>query len=93
MLTVVHERELGGLALLRLEGSIVDEFVDLLELEVRSLVDAGYSVSLDCHDVVYLRRRGAAMLRRVERLGVGLLRCPPLIECVLRRSWPHLAAP
>ena len=86
VLNITRSHELPTRVVLRPEGRIVGDWVQVLEHEVRLLLQVGCEVRLDCSDVVFLGPSGAEMLLRIESDGVRITRCPPLIEAVLRSA-------
>lgn len=74
MLRITHEEELGGRAVLRLEGSVGAEWAALLEQECSALLSAGTAVSLDLTGVGLVDGIGIDALRRLSHAGVEV-RC------------------
>ena len=60
---------------LRVEGSVVTEWADLLAWECAGLLHAGVSLTLDLSGVDFVDRRGVESLRQLGREGVEI-RCP-----------------
>ena len=72
-ITRVHERD--DRTTLRVEGSIVAEWADLLERECSGLLHAAVSVTLDIAGVDFVDGHGVETLRQLGRDGVEI-RCP-----------------
>lgn len=68
---------------LKVQGRIVSEWIDVLEQETMSLIEAGRTVRLDFSEVTFVSRRGQAMLRRLPAGRLRIVNCSPLIEQAL----------
>lgn len=65
---------------LRAEGTVVGEWVAVVEQECEAAVRDFGSVDLDLAAVTYVDTMGVAALRRLVRSHVMLSNCPPLIR-------------
>jgi anti-anti-sigma regulatory factor len=74
--------------LLKAEGSLVGEWVGLLEEECAELCGPERQVVLDLGDVSYLDRRAVRLLRDLQAGCLSIVNCPPLIEELLREDAP-----
>lgn len=79
MLRLTRTTRLPHEVILLLEGQIVAEWVELLEAECLTLLQADQKVLLDLSQVSYLDRRGARLLRDLAARSVTLINCPPLV--------------
>ena len=68
---------------LRAEGELVENGVDLMVEECRRLRADSPALSLDLSCVTYVDGRGVTCLRALAAGGVTLVRCPPLIQSML----------
>lgn len=67
-------------ALLRIEGRLVAEWVDLVAGECEAARRVGGRVTLDLAGVSYADRRGLAMLRRLDPRVVSVVNATPLLQ-------------
>ena len=86
MLRVTRTTRLPHDVILLLEGQIVAEWVELLEAECLTLLQADQNVLLDLSQVSYLDRRGARLLRGLAARSVQLINCPPLVADLVRED-------
>jgi anti-anti-sigma regulatory factor len=70
------------------EGSITAQSAPLIEQECRTALDQGDSVELDLQKVTFVDARGAALLRRLQRRRVAIVRCPRFILEFVRKDPP-----
>ena len=69
-----------------LQGRIAGEWAELLERECAQLLQAGFRVSLDLSDVVFIGRSGLEALRRLAASGVRIGNGSSLITAVLEQE-------
>ncbi len=74
MLRITREVEAHSRALLRVEGSVIAEWADLLERESSRLLESRGAMSLDLAGVNFVDRAGVEVLARLSRAGVEI-RC------------------
>jgi anti-anti-sigma regulatory factor len=87
MLRLTRTTQLPHEVVLKAEGQIVAEWVELLEEECLQLVGPERRVLLDLADVSYLDRRAVRLLRELVTTGsVTIVNCPPLVEELLRED-------
>jgi anti-anti-sigma regulatory factor len=79
MLRLTRTTRLPHEVTLLLEGQIVAEWVELLEAECLTLLQADQNVLLDLSLVSYLDGRGARLLRDLSARSVKLINTPPLV--------------
>ena len=72
--------------ILLLEGQIVAEWVELLEAECLTLLQADQNVLLDLSRVSYLDRRAARLLRDLAARSVQLINCPPIVADLVAKD-------
>jgi anti-anti-sigma regulatory factor len=80
--TAVHTNQV----LLKAEGRLVGEWVELLEEECAALCGSERQVLLDLGDVQYLDQRAIRLLRHLRGSSLSIINCPPLIQELLRED-------
>lgn len=70
----------GTSVLLRVEGRIVDEWVDLLDDTCREVGDNGIGLILDLSGVTFASFAGLSVLRRLRARGVTFHDCPTYLK-------------
>lgn len=73
-----------GLATLKLEGSIVADWVALLEDECLCALRDTRTLVLDLSAVTFVDRAGATMLRSIARENLEIVHASPLVAELLR---------
>jgi anti-anti-sigma regulatory factor len=68
---------------LRLEGRVVQPFMDLLERECSGLFGVSVGVTLDLSGVTLVDREGIETLKRLQRRGAVLRGCSDAVASVL----------
>jgi len=86
MLRILRDDADAHTATLVLEGRLVAEWVELLEYECLSLIVSGLGVALDLSGVVFIGRSGVAALGRLDKVGVQITGCSPLIAAMLEQE-------
>ena len=86
MLRISSAAEAGSRVTLKAEGTLVGDWVPLLEAECVRHLDARSSVELDLAGVSFADRNGAAMVRALIARGVNLIGASPLVNALLGRS-------
>jgi anti-anti-sigma regulatory factor len=66
--------------ILKAQGQVVAEWVDLLEGECQKLLASDTSVLLDMADVNYADPQGVQMLRKLARGRLAIINCTPLVQ-------------
>ena len=79
MLKITPKADAAGGTLLRLEGRLTGPAVEILHDECRRLLDSDDAVTLDLGQIAFADRDGLALLRRLERRGVRLLKLTPFV--------------
>lgn len=69
--------------ILKAEGQIVAEWVDILEQECLDLLATDQQVLLDLGDVSYVDRRAVRLLRELATRPLAIINCSPLVEELL----------
>jgi hypothetical protein len=93
MLRITRLPDDGGPPRLRVEGRLVGDWVQVLELELEieieiSRAPEGDSFSLDLSGVEFADQRALALLQRLTERGVAFVACSPLLQSLLGRSEP-----
>jgi len=78
--------EAGSRVTLKAEGTLVGDWVPLLETECLGHLKARKSVELDFAGVSYVDREGVAMVRGLFARGVRVVGASALVEALLARS-------
>jgi positive regulator of sigma E activity len=73
----------GSRVTLKVEGTLVGEWVALLEAECLSRLDEGEVVELDFADVSLVNRSGIVMVRALIAKGVGVIGANALVNALL----------
>ncbi len=68
---------------LKVEGRIMSEGVDVLELECLKWLDQKEKVQLDCSAVSYIDGRGVEVLNSMAQNNIRIERCPGFIQDLL----------
>ncbi|MCI0423357.1 MAG: hypothetical protein L0312_29755, partial [Acidobacteria bacterium] len=71
------------LVVLRVEGSLVGDLVNLLDAESRAVLAASKWVGLDLYGVTNTDSSGIAMLKRLSEERVQFINCPWTIRAAL----------
>jgi hypothetical protein len=69
--------------MLKVEGELVGDGVDVLKGEYSALVRDGCLVRLDLVDVTYIDGKGLRLLRGLVRSGVGFANCTSVVADML----------
>jgi anti-anti-sigma regulatory factor len=83
MLRISQVSLTASVVTLKVEGRVAAAWVQVLEDECRRHRDAGRDVRLDFTDVSMLDCVGVAMLRRLTRSRVEIVKASPLIGALL----------
>jgi hypothetical protein len=86
VLRISSEDETGPVVRLKAEGTIVGDWVPLLEAECLCHLGSHRMVELDVTDIGFVDREGAAMVRSLVDKGVRLVGTRALVEALLRRT-------
>ena len=76
----ITETEEDTSVLLRVEGRIVGEWVDLLDTTCREVGDEGVGLILDLSGVTFVSFAGLDVLRRLRAGGVAFHDCPRYLK-------------
>jgi ABC-type transporter Mla MlaB component len=72
------------LVVVRIEGSLVADLLDLLEAESRAVLTADKWLGLDLYGVTKIDSNGITMLKRLSKERVQLINCPLTIRVALK---------
>jgi anti-anti-sigma regulatory factor len=86
MLRIGHDDTNSHRVVLVLQGHILLEGAELLESECEEVLRSGRSVVLDFTRVFFIGRTGFEALKRLSRVGVEIVRCPPLLADMLEHE-------
>lgn len=76
----------SSLPLLRAEGRLMGEWVELLEAECGQLAGGTQPLDLDVGGVIDVDARGLEALRRLQRGPVNLIGCTPILSALLAQE-------
>ena len=68
---------------LKLEGRLVQPFIELLERECSELLGVPGAVTLDLSSVTFVDRTGVESLKRLHRRGVVIRGCSDAVASIL----------
>lgn len=84
----ISESSTEGQPKLQLAGRLAGEWVSELKAAYGA-ARAGYGrVILDCSDVIFVDRAGAALIRELLQEGASVINCSPFIKEQLRQLVP-----
>jgi hypothetical protein len=86
MLRISSATEAGSLIRLKAEGTIVGDWVPLLEAECLRHMTARRLVELDVADVSFVDREGVVMVQGLLGRGVQVVGASALVEALLRQT-------
>ena len=86
MLRIRRDDVETGRVVLILEGHIVADWAEVLELECEDLRRGGLRVALDLSGVVFISLSGIEALGRLRKAGVAIKGCSPLIADMLEQE-------
>jgi anti-anti-sigma regulatory factor len=86
MLRITRTSEGPSDITLKLEGTVVSNWVPLLREECLRVLKEKKRVWLDFSDVTFVDDRGVEMLKAVVAEGVKLLNCSPLVGSLLQEE-------
>lgn len=86
VLRISSAAEGGSLVTLKVEGTVVGDWVPLLEAECLRLLDARKLVELDFAGVGFVDRDGVAMLGALVARGVQIVGATTLVKVILGPS-------
>jgi anti-anti-sigma regulatory factor len=86
VLRITKITENGSPVILKLEGKILADWVNLLERECRSLIDQEKRVRLDFSGVSYMDLSGVEMMRQFPSGKVTIVNAPDFIADLLHRG-------
>ncbi|MGH9425856.1 MAG: STAS domain-containing protein [Terriglobia bacterium] len=84
---IVRMAESPLLVVLRVEGSLAAELVDLLEAESRAVLAGNQWLGLDLSGVTNIDSIGLRMLKKLARGKVQVINCPLSIQAALGEAW------
>jgi ABC-type transporter Mla MlaB component len=85
MLRISRIESSAGDVILRLEGKLIGPWVNELKSCCAVVCKEGRRLSLDMTDVLFVDRRGLALLRSLQESNVALTCCTPLLSDELSR--------
>jgi hypothetical protein len=84
MLRITKVFEEPSQVTLKVEGSIVSEWVSLLETEIRSLLREGQTVKLDCSGIVFASDQAIKTLNQIASEELRFIDCSLLMNALLK---------
>lgn len=73
----------AGNTIMKIEGRLVSDWINVVEAEGHNLLAQGKTVLLDLSGVIFVEAAGASMLRGLIEKGCVLWNCPLFIHHVL----------
>lgn len=92
MLRISTIQNEGTSVVLRLEGKLLEPWIDELQHACRVACERTTSVTIDLAGLTFVDAPGAIALRDLERRGVKLVGCSPLIAQLLSETTRRLEA-
>lgn len=92
MLRIKEEGQTEGVTTLRLDGSLVNEWTELLRSSCESALRGGGLLILDLSGVCYADFEGVKLLRRLEAGQTTLMNCSPFLREQMKQSANPVAA-
>ena len=83
MLRITTTEKKPSRVVLKLEGRVTSDWVDVLDREIRGHMADGTKVRLDFCGVTFVDKRGAKVLRDLLNGGVATDNCSGLIDMLL----------
>lgn len=86
MLRISTIQNEGTSVVLRLEGKLLEPWIDELQHACRAACERATSATLDLAGLSFVDTPGTIALRDLERRGLRLIGCSPLIAELLKES-------
>lgn len=86
MLRITKVAEDPGSVILKVEGRVVSDWVQVLEQECLRSLGRNQEVVLDFTDVVFVDGQGISMLKRIKSRAVQIVNTSGLLEDLLREA-------
>lgn len=86
MLRITRLLERHELLRLKVEGRLVGDSVEVLELELTQALAQATALTLDLSGVEFADARALSFLHGVSRRGIELLACSPLLTSLLENQ-------
>ena len=80
MLRIVEEKTTNSSTALRLDGSIVGQWVDLLRSSCEQFFQSDGHVILDLTGVSFADHNGSQLLRQLKQRQVTMINCSPFLR-------------
>jgi hypothetical protein len=71
---------------LRLEGNLVDQWIEVVQSSCLQVLERGGELQLDLAGIGFADLEGVDLLRRLDRRGVQMINCPAFLREQLRES-------
>lgn len=92
MLRIVEVKTTNGSTALRLDGSIVGQWVELLHSNCEQVFQSDGHVILDLTGVSFADHDGVRLLRQLERRQVTIINCSPFLREQIKHSTKGLSS-
>lgn len=92
MLRIVEEKATNNSTALRLDGSIVGQWVDLLRTSCEQFFQSDGLVVLDLTGVSFADHDGVQLLRQLEQRKVTIINCSPFLREQMRHTTKGLSS-
>lgn len=88
MLRIVEEQATDGSITLRLDGSLVSQWVEVLRSSCEQMFQHGNRLTLDLSGVSFADPAGVRLLQQLRAQQVSFINCSPFLREQLKQS-PH----
>jgi anti-anti-sigma regulatory factor len=92
MLRIVEEKTTNSSTALRLDGSIVGQWVELLRSSCEQFFQRGGHVILDLTGVSFADPDGVRLLRQLEQRQVTIINCSPFLREQMKHTTKGLSS-
>ncbi|HEX5082011.1 MAG TPA: STAS domain-containing protein [Blastocatellia bacterium] len=92
MLRIVEEKMASNSTTLRLDGSIVGQWVELLRSSCEQVFQSDGYVILDLAGVSFADHEGVQLLRKLEQRQITIINCSPFLREQMKHATKGLSS-
>lgn len=92
MLRIVEEQTISNSTILRLDGRIAGQWVEVLRSSCNQILQTYERVILDLAGVTFADHEGVQLLRQLSRQQVALVSCSPFLREQIKHSTNGLSS-